>query len=33
MKELFLLEKLEPNEVVPKLLTARYDKICLVKGE
>lgn len=32
MKELFLLEKLEPGEVVPKILTARYDKSCL-KGE
>ena len=33
MKELFLVEKLDPDEVVPKLLTARYDKVCLVKGE
>ena len=33
MKELVLLEKLEPDEVVPKLLTARYDRCCLKKGE
>ena len=32
MKELFLLEKLDPDEVVPKLLTARYDR-CTLKGE
>ncbi len=33
MKELYLLEKLDPDEVVPKLITARYDKCCLKKGE
>lgn len=33
MKELFLLEKLDPENVVPKLLTARYDRCALKKGE
>ena len=32
MKELFLLEKLDPEEAMPKLLSVRYDRSVMKKG-
>ena len=32
MKELFLLEKLDPKEAMPKLLSVRYDRSVMKKG-